>query len=86
MPTQTPEGHACHQGTQSGNPKHLDLEPGPFQAGGQAPPIHRVTKSQQGEFNGIPGLVFNRPRLASKWRSPGTMVCLNVTGGTPNLF
>ena len=50
-----PEGHACHQGTQSGNPKHLDLEPGPFQAGGQAPPIHRVTKSQQGEFNGIPG-------------------------------
>ena len=32
--------------------------PGPFQAGGQAPPIHWVTDSQQGEFNGIPGLVF----------------------------
>ena len=29
--------------------------PGPFQAGGQAPPIHWVTVSQQGEFNGIPG-------------------------------
>ena len=29
--------------------------PGPFQAGGQAPPIHWVTDSQQGEFNGIPG-------------------------------
>ena len=28
---------------------------GPFQAGGQAPPIHRVTKTRQGEFNGIPG-------------------------------
>ena len=28
---------------------------GPFQAGGQAPPIHWVTDSQQGEFNGIPG-------------------------------
>ena len=31
--------------------------PGPFQAGGQAPPIHWVTVSQQGEFNGIPGPV-----------------------------
>ena len=29
--------------------------PGPFRAGGQAPPIHWVTVSQQGEFNGIPG-------------------------------
>ena len=29
--------------------------PGPFQAGGQAPPIHWVTVSQQGESNGIPG-------------------------------
>ena len=26
---------------------------GPFQAGGQAPPIHQVTKSWQGEFCGL---------------------------------
>jgi len=26
---------------------------GPFQAGGQAPPFHRVTKPPEGEFNGI---------------------------------
>ena len=29
---------------------------GPYRAGGQAPPIHRVTKSQQGEFKAIPRL------------------------------
>ena len=27
---------------------------GPFQAGGQAPPFHQVTKSRQGEFYAIP--------------------------------
>ena len=37
--------------------------PGPFQAGGQAPPIHWVTVSQQGEFNGIPGLRLQHVHL-----------------------
>ena len=41
--------------TQFGNPSTPIGSPGPFQAGGQAPPIHCVTVSQQGEFNGIPG-------------------------------
>ena len=36
---------------------------GPFQAGGQAPPIHQVTKSRQGEFNGIPGPYAPLPHL-----------------------
>ena len=31
---------------------------GPFQAGGQAPPIHRVTNPRQGKFNDIPSRVF----------------------------
>ena len=34
--------------------------PGPFQAGGQAPPIHWATVSQQGEFNGIPGQIAEK--------------------------
>ena len=41
--------------TQFGNPSTPIGSQGPFQAGGQAPTIHRVTKSRQGEFNGIPG-------------------------------
>ena len=41
--------------TQFGNPSTPIGSQGPFQAGGQAPPIHQVTKSRQGEFNGIPG-------------------------------
>ena len=40
--------------TQFGNPRNPDRESGPR----QAPPIHWVTDSQQGEFNGIPGLIL----------------------------
>ena len=39
--------------------------PGPFQAGGQAPPIHWVTVSQQGEFNGIPGQKLHTERVSA---------------------
>ena len=41
--------------TQFGNPSTPIGSDGSFQAGGQAPPIHRVTNPLQGEFNGIPG-------------------------------
>ena len=40
--------------TQFGNLNTPIGSRGPFQAGGQAPPIHRVTKSRQGEFYAIP--------------------------------
>ena len=53
-PMQTPEGHACCQGPSLVTQDTPIGSQGPFQAGGQAPPIHRVTKSQQGEFKGIP--------------------------------
>ena len=36
--------------TQLGNLNTPIGSRGPFQAGGQAPPFHRVTKSRQGEF------------------------------------
>ena len=36
--------------TQFGNLNTPIGSRGPFQAGGQAPPFHRVTKSRQGEF------------------------------------
>ena len=36
---------------------------GPFWADGQAPPFHRVTKSWQGEFNGIPS---RQPRTSPR--------------------
>ena len=62
--TQTPEGHA----RQTQDPVMVTQSTpigsqGPNQAGGQAPPFHRVTKSRQGEFKGIPGhmiLMVNR--------------------------
>ena len=41
--------------TQFGNPSTPIGSQGPFQAGGQAPTFHQVTKSWQGEFKGIPG-------------------------------
>ena len=50
-----PEGHAESQGPSLVTQDTPIGNPGPFQAGGQAPPIHWVTVSQQGEFNGIPG-------------------------------
>ena len=57
----TPWGHADARKPCVTNPGPSLVTPcttirswGPFQAGGQAPPFHRVTKSRQGEFNGIP--------------------------------
>jgi hypothetical protein len=40
--------------TQFGNPSTPIRSPGPFRAGGQAPPFHRVTKSRQGKCFAIP--------------------------------
>ena len=57
-PLRTPEGHAESQGPSLVTQDTPIGNPGPFQAGGQAPPIHWVTDSQQGEFNGIPSLMF----------------------------
>ena len=53
-PTQTPEGHASGRGPSNGNPSTPIGSRGPYQAGGQAPPFHRVTKPRQGEFYAIP--------------------------------
>ena len=44
--------------TQSGNPCTPIGSQGPFQAGGRAPPIHRVTKSRQGEFIDLLGHIY----------------------------
>ena len=62
-PTQTPEGHACSQGPSLVTQSTPIGSQGPFQAGGQAPPFHRVTKSRQGESKGIPGLNLPRQQL-----------------------
>ena len=65
-PTQTPEGHACCQGPSLVTQDTPIGSQGPFQAGGQAPPIHRVTKPRQGEFNGIPGLLGAKMKSAKQ--------------------
>ena len=57
--------------------------PGPFQAGGQAPPIHWVTVSQQGEFNGIPGQ--ERLELLSIPLVQELLAVLDKASGKPNL-
>ena len=44
--------------TQFGNSSIPIGSPGPFQAGGQAPPFHRVTEPRQGEFTAIPRQAF----------------------------
>ena len=55
-PSRRPEAmaHACCLGPSLVTPSTTVRSRGPFQAGGQAPPFHRVTKSRQGEFHGIP--------------------------------
>ena len=59
-----PEGRAEGQGPGLATQDTPIGNPVPFQAGGQAPPIHWVTDSQQGEFNGIPGRCFRQAATA----------------------
>ena len=91
--TQTPQGHARSQGPNLvtlGTPIRSYR---PFQVGGQIPHFHRVTKSQQDEFNDIPGGLYAYTHTyihawihtfarmhARTWARthPGMQVCLYV--------
>ena len=68
-----PGGFAQSQGPSLVTQESPIGKQGPFQAGGQAPPFHWVTDSQEGEFNGIPGHMLKqfefdgwKPKLRSK--------------------